>query len=73
MAVTDHRFFWQPYDRPGKKEFKLIEHEPPTRASKQGCFKDHAYGGGSKYGRRPLIVTMNSKNAVAGRATITDV
>ena len=50
------------------KEFKLIEHEPPTRASKQGCFKEHAYGGGSKYGRRPLIVTMESTGIIMAKS-----
>jgi hypothetical protein len=60
VVVTDSKYFWLPYERPGNKECVLIAHERPNKASEQGCFKVHAYGGVTKYGKIALFVTVES-------------
>jgi hypothetical protein len=69
VAVTDNRYFWLPIEWPGNKKCVLIEHEQPTKASKQGCIKVHACGGVSKYGRRQLILTMGSTGIIKAKST----
>ena len=65
VVVTDSKYFWLSNKGPGNKEWVLFEDEPPTKVSEQNCFKVHAYGGVSKYGRTPLFVTVGSSGVKA--------
>jgi hypothetical protein len=56
VVVTNSKYFWLSSKGPGNKEWVLFEDESPTKVSEQNCFKVHAYGGVSKYGRTPLFV-----------------
>jgi hypothetical protein len=65
VVVTDCKYFWLSNNGTGNKEWVLFEDEPPTKVSEQNYFKVHAYGGVSKYGRRPLFVTVGSSGVKA--------
>jgi hypothetical protein len=65
VVVTNNKYFKISNKGLGNKEWVLFEDEPPNKVSEKNCFKSHAYGGVSKYGKIPLFATVGSNGIKA--------